>query len=524
MKTPALLIALFVALSPVAVVADDVPDIPLPVAVMTGNLPAVERHISGGTDLDQRDDFGSTPLTIAAVFDRPRAAAALLAAGADPALTDPHGSTPLHIASLLGRTEVVGSLLAAGADRYQRSASGAIAYDYVAAPLPEDKAILETLGTQLTPLGFRLDQARLAAARPKIAAMLRPRAADLEAVSYAPVERDDFPVSTPQATGLDPMLVAELYRDAEALPRLYSVLIVKDGKLVAEKYFNDGEIDTPTLIQSAVKSVFSALVGLAHREGCLPDLDAPAIGFLPELAERISDPRKSGITIRQLLQMRSGLPWEETDPELWDQLLEGDHLEPFTGFPLVANPGKEFNYSNFSTDLLGVIVTRACKTGLRNFAAAHLMEPLGVRFGEWAHGKDYYYPILKLTPRTAARFAQLYLDGGRHDGSQVIPADWVSASLGDYSPDAWVTHERVDHAGRHLRDLGYGYQWWQATVGGHRINFAWGHGGQFYGLVHDLDMAVIVTAYPAWREHGAENWGHERAHLNLVGKFISLLP
>jgi CubicO group peptidase (beta-lactamase class C family) len=524
MKTPTLIIALLVALSPSTAAAEDAPDMPLPMAVMIGDLATVKRHIAAGTDLDQRDDFGSTPLTIAAVFDRPQAVAALLSAGADPALTDPHGSTPLHIAALLGRTKLVDNLLEAGADRYQRSASGAMAYDYAAAPLPEDTAIFEMLRTQLSPLGFSLDEARLAAARPAIAAMLRPMAADLKDVSYTPVERADFPVSTPQAMGLDPMLVAELYRDAEALPRLYSVLVVKNGKLVAEKYFNDAEIDTPTLIQSAVKSVFSALTGLAHREGCLPDLDAPAIGFLPELADRISDPRKSGITIRQLLQMRSGLPWEETDPELWDRLFEGDHLEPFNRFPLVADPGEQFNYSNFSTDLLGVIVTRACKVDLDDFAAAQLIDPLGVRFGEWAYGRDFFYPILHLTPRTAARFAQLYLDGGRHDSTQVIPADWVSASLGDYSSDAWVTLERVDHAGRYLRDLGYGYQWWQATVGDRRINFAWGHGGQFYGLVHDLDMVVVVTAYPAWREHGSENWKHERAHLNLVGKFISLLP
>lgn len=500
------------------------PGTPLHLAVIMGDVAAVRQHIEAGTDLDQRDDFGSTPLVIAAVFDRPDVADALLAAGADATIRDPQGSTPLHIATLLGRTRVVRSLLGAGVDRYARSASGAMAFDYAAAPLPEEQAIYDVLRSRLATIGFRLDDAETAAAKPVIARLLRPSSVELQGVTYAPEDRADFPVSTPEAEGLDPALVAEMYREAEALPRLYSILVVKNGKLVAEEYFNDGGIDTPTLIQSAAKSIFSALVGLAHREACLPDLDARIVDFLPEIADQIHEPRKSGITIRHLLQMRSGLPWEETDPQLWELLMQGDHLAPLRDFPLVADPGAQFNYSNFSTDLLGVTIAKACGVDLEEFASAHLLGPLDARFGKWQRGKDYHYPLIHLTPRTAARIAQLYLDGGAYNGRQVIPPDWISASLADYSDDAWVTVERLDHAGRYLRDLGYGYQWWQASAGDHRVNFAWGHGGQFYGLVHDQNLVIVVTAYPAWLEHDGENWMHERSHLNLAGKFISLLP
>ena len=525
MKMLAAAIAFVFLMIPPGVCADsNPPRMPLPLAVIMKDIAAVRQHIEAGTDLNQRDEFGSTPLIIAAVFNRPEVTAALLAAGADATIRDYQGSTPLHIAALLGRTEVVRSLLDAGVDRYARSASGAMAFDYAATALPEEQAIYDLLRTRLAPIGFRLDDAETAAAKPAIAQMLRPPPADLQGVTYAPVERADFPVSTPEAEGLDPALVAELYRDAEALPRLYSILVVKNGKLVAEKYFNAGGIDTPTLIQSAAKSIFSAFVGLAHREGCLPDLDAKIMDFFPEIAEQVSDPRKSVITIRQLLQMRSGLPWEETDPELWKLLMQGDHLAPLRDFPLVADPGTQFNYSNFSTDLLGTIVAKACGMKLDEFASRYFLRPLDIHFGKWEHGKDFHYPLIHLTPRTAARIAQTYLDGGLHDGKQVIPSDWVSASLADYSQDAWVTAERLDHAGRYLRDLGYGYQWWQASTGGHRINFAWGHGGQFYGLVHDQNLIIVITAYPAWLEHDGENWTHERAHLNLAGKFISLLP
>jgi hypothetical protein len=69
-----------------------------------------------------------------------------------------------------------------------------------------------------------------------------PSAADLAAVDYAPLQRDDWEVSTPEAQGLDPDLVAELHYDAARLNTIYSLLIVKNGYLVAEKYFNEGSI------------------------------------------------------------------------------------------------------------------------------------------------------------------------------------------------------------------------------------------------------------------------------------------
>jgi hypothetical protein len=78
--------------------------------------------------------------------------------------------------------------------------------------------------------------------------------------------------------------------------------------------------------------------------------------------------------------------------------------------------------------------------------------------------------------------------------------------------------------GRYLHDVGYGYQWWSASAGDHDFDFAWGHGGQLIVLLDDLDMIVVVTADPFHLQHDDESWRHERANLNLVGKFIESLP
>ena len=111
----------------------------------------------------------------------------------------------------------------------------------------------------------------------------------------------------------------------------------------------------------------------------------------------------------------------------------------------------------------------------------------------------------------------MYLNEGEYKGNQVISADWVHDSLQTYSEDAW------DNVGR-FRDIGYGYHWWSATAGEHKVYFAWGHGGQLIVLVDELDMVVVVTGDPFYLQHDDESWRHESASLNLVGKFIESLP
>ncbi|MFN2217333.1 MAG: serine hydrolase domain-containing protein, partial [Anaerolineae bacterium] len=179
------------------------------------------------------------------------------------------------------------------------------------------------------------------------------------AVGYTPLAADGWAVSTPAEQGLDPALVAELYDDAADLDRLYSLLVVKNGYLVAEKYFNEGSLEQKARIQSATKSVASALVGIALDQGCLTSVEQKMLDSFPEVAGQITDPRKEQITIREMLQMRAGYPWEETHPALWEGLLSGHYPRLVEEFPLTADPGTRFQYSNLTSNWLGIIVDRA---------------------------------------------------------------------------------------------------------------------------------------------------------------------
>jgi CubicO group peptidase (beta-lactamase class C family) len=349
-----------------------------------------------------------------------------------------------------------------------------------------------------------------------------PSSQDLAAVDYAPLPAYDWKVSTPEAQGLDPLLAARLYYNARQVETIHSLLVVKDGYLVAEDYFNGGSIGQKDRLQSVTKSFTSALVGLALEKGYLSSLDQKMIDFFPELADQITDPRKNEVTIRQMLEMRAGYPWEESTKELFEMLYGGFRPSLLVDVPLVHDPGTEFEYSNLTAHLLGVIVARATGTDLLSFAEDNLFTPLGIGAGEWIKDWEGYYnghADLHLTPRDMAKFGLLYLNDGQREGNQIAPAAWVHDSLQTYSDDAWDYK-----VGDNFTDMGYGYQWWSARAGEHRFNFAWGHGGQQIAVVDDLDMVVVVTADPLVGQHGGGPWGHEKANLNLVGDFISTLP
>jgi CubicO group peptidase (beta-lactamase class C family) len=349
-----------------------------------------------------------------------------------------------------------------------------------------------------------------------------PSAADLEAIDFTPLVREDWEVSTPEEQGLDPMLVAEMYYDAAELETIYSLLVIKNGYLIAEGYFNEGSVDQKDRLQSVTKSYTSALLGIALEQGCISSVDQKMLDFFPEVAGKITDSRKEQVTIRNMLEMRAGYPNEETDPDLWAGLLSGHYPPLIEELPLVSDPGTRFHYSNLTSNWLGIIVDRACGMNLKAYAEEYLFSPLDVEAGEWgqdAEGHNNGCGDLHLTARDAAKFGLLYLNDGVYKGKQIVPADWVHDSLQTYS----VNEAFVKKVGD-FRDIGYGYQWWSADAGGHHVNFAWGHGGQLIVLVDELDMVIVTTAYPFWLEHNDQSWKHEKAIMTMVSEFVSSLP
>jgi CubicO group peptidase (beta-lactamase class C family) len=535
MKAVTTAILLVVLIMPMPVCGkqeNSTPSVSIHMAAFQGNIEAIREHIKAGSDLNEKDAYGSTPLIIAITFGKTDVAKALIEAGADLNLKSNDGSTALHIAAFLCRTETIKALLDKGANKYLRNSAGNTALESVEDPFDDVKGIYESLGKALGPLGLKLDYEQIRMTRPKIAEMLRPRSEELEAVVYTPLPRDDWKVSTPAEQGLNPMLVAELYLEATGLSTLYGLLVIKNGSLIAERYFNEGSVEQESNRQSVTKSYTSALVGIALDQDCLSSVDQKMMDFFPEFADQIDDPRKKQITIRDLLQMRSGYPWEErTLPYMELLYLSGDwHWLPhIVDVPLTSDPGTEFSYSNLTSHFLGVIVARACGADLKSYGQKNLFTPINAKVDDWYRDTDNFNfgsMGIFVTARDMAKLGLLYLNHGQYDGNQVLSAAWVRESLQRYSGNINFTGTGINssEAGRYFRDIGYGYQWWSARAGDHRFDFAWGHGGNLIILLDEFDMIIVTTANPLEDVHWDEGWKYEGAIINMVGKFIKSLP
>ncbi|MCV2395646.1 beta-lactamase family protein [Actinotalea sp. M2MS4P-6] len=350
-----------------------------------------------------------------------------------------------------------------------------------------------------------------------------PTPEQLAAVDYAPgPDVEGWQVSTPEAQDLDPDLVADLYWRAAHLETIYSLLVIKNGYLVAEEYYRVGSPQQSTNVQSVTKSYTGALVGLALEDGCLPSLDEPMMTYFPELEARLDDPRKDEITVRDLLQMRAGYPWLEASAEGMELLYHGFEPANLVDVPLKRDPGSGWDYSNLSSHLLAIIVARACDSeDLMGFATEHLFDPLDTTPGRWQvdwAGYRLGYTELTLSAREMARFGQTYLDGGVYDGRQVIPADWIEQSWQKYTEDAWY------YAVGPNWHSSYGYQWWLIDAGPWTYDLAWGHGGQQIAVLPEQDLVVVLTADPLYAQNGDGPWAIEKANLNLVANFIAGLP
>jgi CubicO group peptidase (beta-lactamase class C family) len=334
-----------------------------------------------------------------------------------------------------------------------------------------------------------------------------------------PAQRDYWPTAgwraaPPAQVGMDPEVLAELDAKAAYHPQLRSLLVVRHGYLVYERYWH-GDAGSGQEAFSVTKSFTSALVGIALRDHHLKSLDQTVGELLARHLPADADPRLAKVTGRQLLTMTSGLAGDDPtvggDLDLLVRLRQSrDWVRHILGRRLATTPGTTFAYSNAGSHLLSAIVADATGQSTLAFARAKLFGPLGIHAEHALVGVDvpnasrallrayqraavawptdpqgYHtgFGGLKLPARDLAKLGYLYLNGGRWDGAQVVPAGYVRASTQAQShppPGAGID--------------GYGYQWWVTNEHGHPGFLAMGFGGQFVQVIPDLDLVVVITS------------------------------
>jgi CubicO group peptidase (beta-lactamase class C family) len=307
----------------------------------------------------------------------------------------------------------------------------------------------------------------------------------------AGIENDQFypwEISSPEKQGLNSEILSNAFTEAQHAGFVDCILIIKNGRLIAENYYNGYDMSQAHNVKSVSKSFLSALTGIALREGYLNNLNHKMLGFFPEYEEFKTDDRMDDITIRHLLMMRAGLDDERNNYSYFYN--SPDWIKATIEYPLLYDPGSTFCYNTFQTHLLSAILTKTSGLSTLKLAEQFLFEPLNISVHQWQQDPQGYYfggNNMYFRPRDMAMLGYLYLNDGNINGKQIVPAEWVEQSLINYTGF-------VNYNWDELKNVNYGYLWWLGEINNYKVFMAIGYGGQFVFCFPGLDMIVVSTA------------------------------
>ena len=311
-----------------------------------------------------------------------------------------------------------------------------------------------------------------------------------------PKEREYWPTkgwktSIPEKQGMNStkLLTADEFIQ-NRLPDAYSLLVVKNGYLVFEKYYSRGSREKYAVVHSVTKSFTSALIGIALDKGCLNSVDQKLVDFFPEYITDESDPMKKEISLRHLLTMSAGFKWNDRGPSMRNWYLSSNWVKSAIQLPQENTPGDIFNYNSSTSHLLSAILSKSSEISTLDFAKQYLFEPLGIQSAYWHQDQQGYHIGgfgLGLSARDLAKLGFLYLNNGYWNGRNIVSESWVNES----------TSQQIQAVSHPIYGkFGYGYQWWVKKVDGCNSFRAWGRRGQFIVVVPELDLVIAVTSNP----------------------------
>jgi len=244
------------------------------------------------------------------------------------------------------------------------------------------------------------------------------------------------------------------------------LLVIKDGNIVYERYELGNSVETRWLSWSVAKSVTSLLIGAAIQDGYIESVDEKVSDYLPRLKNSSYD----DVTIRHLMQMASGVEWNEdyADPEADINTIEWDTLNIYEQLgrkPRAAEPGALFHYNSAEINLVGTLLRAAIGNNLSTYLTEKIWRPFGmesIAFWELSEpgGGEFGGSNISATLRDYGRIGLFALNNGKlPDGTRVLPDDWITEST---TPSPGYEY--------------YGYLWWLRGEGAFAASGIFGQG------------------------------------------------
>lgn len=299
----------------------------------------------------------------------------------------------------------------------------------------------------------------------------------------ASAQSASLPRSTPESQGVSSAKIRAFLDAADEQVRtMHSFMLVRHGRVVAEAWWNPESANRPHILWSLSKSFTSTAVGLAAADGKL-NIDDQVLKYFPEEAPAEPSEHLQAMRIRDLLTMSTG---HHSQPRL---TADDVWTEKFLAHPVESAPGSRFLYNTPATYMQSAIVQKVTGQTVVDYLQPRLFEPLGIEKPQWdtsPQGISLGGYGLYLRTEDIAKFGQLYLQKGRWNGQQLIPADWVTLATSKQ-----VENADAPSGGNPDWRVGYGFQFWQCRHGAYRGD---GKDGQFCIVLPEQDAVVAMTA------------------------------
>lgn len=240
-------------------------------------------------------------------------------------------------------------------------------------------------------------------------------------------------------------------------------LVIQNDTIVYENYWLGQAKDIEHISWSMAKSYISALFGIAMEEGFIESVHQKVDDYLPEL----KGSGYEGVTIKDVLQMSSGVRFDETysDPNsdinrYWESFLLGGSQDAFAATLVNERPAGTLNhYVSINTHVLGMIIVKATGRSLTDYLQEKIWEPLGCEYSAYwlvdGEGMEMALGGFNACLRDYAKLGRLFLNKGNWNGQQIVPLAWFEVST-----NAIEEHLLPDSKNSTDYGLGYGYQWW----------------------------------------------------------------
>jgi len=287
---------------------------------------------------------------------------------------------------------------------------------------------------------------------------------------------------TPSAP-MDQLGLNDLTDAAARQSRIHSLLVAVKGEVVYGQVFRGPGLDEAVNIKSLSKTVHAALVGAAIDREVLAGPDQPITRLLsppPGASDRLPE-----VTVGHLLSMQAGL--ERTSGGNYSAWVSSENWVAYAlSRDFVADPGGSMLYSTGSYHILAAALAEATGESLLTLSRRWLGNPMNIRIPDWPRdpqGIHFGGNDMRLSPLALLQFGELYRNGGRHNGTQVLSESWVETS--------WQPRGRSRFTGDN-----YGYGWFITDLDGHRTYYGRGFGGQMLYVIPSLDTTIVITADP----------------------------